>query len=621
MCGIVGFAGHVPCRELLLAGLERLEYRGYDSAGIATADVTGSVETVRAVGNLAALRAAVRERVPAVGGPAADPVATLGIGHTRWATHGSVTEANAHPHADTGERFHIVLNGIIENHAALRERLAGVGAVFTSETDAEVLAHLVAHHYDGDLPAAARSAYAEMEGHYAFVVLSSEQPDELVAMRKECPLVVGVGEDGNFVASAVAAFLDSTNRVLDVEDGETVVVRADGVHFLAAGDPRPFTREPVTVDWDLEAAEKGGHETFLAKEIEEQPDAVAQTLTGRLDPDTDTAEAFGLTDEQLRAVGRLRIVACGTSYHSGLVARDLIEAWARMPVEVDIASEYRYRDPLVAEDELVVGITQSGETADTLAAMRLASARGATVLAVTNVMGSQATREADGVLFTRAGIEVSVAATKTFTTQVAALASLALRLSHARGVLDAGESAALRTELGRLPELLAAAARMTDAPTRELARELRDEPLFLFLGRHIGTPVAMEGALKLKELTYRPADAYAAGELKHGPIALIARGTPVVCVATASPLRDKLLSNMSEVRARGARTIAIVDEPSAWLLRQGTDELLTVPRSSDPLVGALLAVVPMQQLAHHLARELGLNVDQPRNLAKTVTVE
>jgi glucosamine--fructose-6-phosphate aminotransferase (isomerizing) len=624
MCGIIGYVGGRPCREILLRGLERLEYRGYDSAGLSTLDPDGTIHAVRAVGNIAALRAAIASRVP-VGAAGLDDEdhaggdGLLGIGHTRWATHGRVSEANAHPHSDTTDRVHIVLNGIVENHLELRAQLTAEGADFTSQTDAEVVAHLIAHHYEGDLVAAARHAYDQLEGHYAFAVMSADQPELLVAMRKECPLIVGLADHGSFVASSVSAFLEHTDRVLEVHDGETAVLTPSGARLLAAGSGRPVIRRTTTLDWDLEAAEKGGYDTFLAKEIDEQADAVAQTLAGRLDADVALFDGLALEHEHLQVLQRVRIVACGTSYHSGLVGRHLIESWARVPVEVEIASEYRYRDPVIEHDELVLGITQSGETADTLGAMRLAAGRGATVLAITNVMGSQATRDADGVLFTRAGIEISVAATKTFTSQVAALAAFALALGRARGTLDPERAGALAAQLQHLPQLLAQTVAATDAPVRELARALSDEPLFVFLGRHAGNPVAMEGALKLKEITYRPAEAFAAGELKHGPIALIAPGTPVLCVATSSPVRGKLLSNMAEVEARGARVIAITDEAGDPAL--GDAEVVAIPRTDDPLLQSLLAVVPLQLLAHHMASQLGLNVDQPRNLAKTVTVE
>ena len=619
MCGIIGYTGTRPSREFLLRGLERLEYRGYDSAGYSTVDADGRVDSVRAVGNLAALRAKVGALVGAGAGEGAEP--GTGIAHTRWATHGSVCERNAHPHTDVTDRFHIVLNGIVENHVALRRRLEADGATFSSDTDAEVVAHLVAEHYNGDLALAARAAYEELEGHYAFVVLAADEPGTLVAMRHECPLVVGVADHGHFLASSVAAFLASTKRVHDVEDGEVVIARPDGVVFLAAGDPRPFTKAPVALDWDEDVASKGGHDSFLAKEIAEQPAAIAQTLAGRLSGGAVDLAELGVDAALLAAVTRIRVVACGTSYHSALVGQHLIERWARVPVDVEVASEWRYRDPLIADGELVVGVTQSGETADTLAAMRLARTRGATVLAVTNVQRSQATREADAVLFTRAGIEVSVAATKTFTSQVTAFATLALALAQVRGALDAEGIARLAGELERLPQLVARTVESTDAEATRLARRFRDSPLWVFLGRQAGAPIAMEGALKLKEVTYRPAEAYPAGELKHGPIALIAPGTPVVCVATRSRVRDKVLSNIAEVRARGAEVIVIAAEDDRAAVEEGAAEVVRVATAGDPLLQAVLAVVPMQLLALRLAEQLHLNVDQPRNLAKTVTVE
>src|SRR5665811_2073831 len=425
MCGIVGYVGARPCRELLVAGLQRLEYRGYDSAGVSVIE-GDRVESVRAVGNLANLRTAMdgraAERREGEGGVAvAAPPATTGIAHTRWATHGRVTEANAHPHSDDSDRVHIVLNGIVENHAELHARLEAEGREFSSETDAEVVAHLIAAHFDGDLPAAVRAAYAELRGHYAFVAMHADEPGLLVGARKECPLVAGVGEVESFLASAIPAFLAETRMAVAIENGEVVTIDASGVTVTdAAGNP--VERAPEEISWDEAAAEKDGYETFMLKEIHEQAEAVAETIADRL-PGEDGVDlsAVELDDSYLRGLKRIVIVACGTSYHAGLVGRYAIEEWARVPVEMDIASEYRYRNPVVGEGDLVIGITQSGETADTLAAMRLARERGAKVLAITNIMGSQATRDADAVLYTRAGLEVGVAATKTFVAQVAAM--------------------------------------------------------------------------------------------------------------------------------------------------------------------------------------------------------
>src|SRR5918999_2558079 len=431
MCGIVGYVGDRPCRELLLHGLQMLEYRGYDSAGLSLL-VDGRIDSVRAVGHLSELNEAVARRTNGDGNEEFE--STTGIAHTRWATHGSVTEDNAHPHFDTKDRVHIVLNGIVENHTELRKQLLDAGAEFTSDTDAEVVAHLIAQHYDGDLVEAVRTAYNRLRGHYAFVAMTADEPGVLVGARKECPLIVGVGEGEQFLASAIPAFLRETRNVKLVNDGEIVVIRPDGVEFLDAAGA-PLERETIEVDWDAETAEKGGYDTFMLKEIHEQPDAVAETIADRTPGDRIELPDTDLSDELLTRIRRIVIVACGTSYHAGLVGRYAIEEWARMPVEMDIASEYRYRNPVVGPDDLVIGISQSGETADTLAAMRLAREAGATVLAITNVMGSQATRDSDAVLFTRAGLEIGVAATKTFVSQVAAIYLLALRMSELRGTL------------------------------------------------------------------------------------------------------------------------------------------------------------------------------------------
>ncbi|HEX2071678.1 MAG TPA: glutamine--fructose-6-phosphate transaminase (isomerizing) [Thermoleophilaceae bacterium] len=610
MCGIVGYTGGRPCREILLAGLEKLEYRGYDSAGISLL-ADGEIRTVRAVGNLSRLRDAVGDNGFGAG-------AVAGIGHTRWATHGRVTEANAHPHDDSSGRVHVVLNGIVENWSELRERLEGDGAAFSSETDAEAVAHLIAARYDGDLVAAVRAAYRELRGHYAFVAVHADEPDTLVAARKECPLVVGVGEGESFVASAIPAFLRDTRRVQPVENDEIVVITPQGARFTTA-DGDEVERPAEEVDWDEEAAEKGGYETFMLKEIHEQPDAVAETVADRLVGDGVALGDIGISDDELRQLRRIVVVACGTSYHAGLSGRYAIEAWSRVPVEMDVASEFRYRDPVVDERDLVIGITQSGETADTLAAMRLARAKGARVLAITNVMGSQATRDSDGVLFTRAGLEIGVAATKTYVSQVAAMLLLALRLAEVRETLDRSRIAELVADLRALPRRIDELLEQVDAPVRQMADRWRDAGFFLYLGRHAGLATALEGALKLKEISYVPTDAYAAGEMKHGPIALLDERTPVVCVATESPVLDKVLSNIAEVRARGAHVLAVATRGNEEVARHA-EEVVYVP-DADWLIQPLLAVIPLQLLAYYIARGRGLNVDQPRNLAKTVTVE
>src|SRR4051795_13147064 len=622
MCGIVGYVGKRPVQEILLEGLRKLEYRGYDSAGISL--IAGEdIESVRAVGNLEHLDEALAAKIgshPPGGVALATKPATTGIGHTRWATHGRVSEENAHPHYDTEDRVHVVVNGIVENYMALKQRLLDMGAVFTSETDAEVIAHLIAHHMaTGDLVEAVRRAYAELEGHFAFVAMSLDDPDTIVGARKECPLVVGRGDGEQFVASAVPAFLAHTRRIQIIENDELVILRPDGVEVIQP-DGTPLDRPIEEIDWDEETAEKGGYETFMLKEMHEQADAVAETVADRTarGDGVDLDDEGALDEAILKDARRIVIVACGTSYHAGLIGRYAIETWARLPVEMDIASEYRYRNPVVGPGDPVIGITQSGETADTLAAMRLARDRGATILAVTNVMGSQATRDADGVLFTRAGLEVGVAATKTFVAQVAVMYLLALRLAELRGTLPPERLRELVTKIKRIPhEIGTLLERGTEAIDRVAERHFRKE-FFLYLGRHVGLPVGLEGALKLKEISYIATDAYAAGEMKHGPIALLDQDTPVVVVATDSPVLDKVISNMQEVRVRGAHVIAVASEGTD--LGSHAEDVLVVPRT-DWMLQPLLAVIPLQLLAYRIARLRGLNVDQPRNLAKTVTVE
>jgi glucosamine--fructose-6-phosphate aminotransferase (isomerizing) len=629
MCGIIGYVGERSCQELLLHGLERLEYRGYDSAGLSLIH-DGEIQSVRAVGNLSRLRAAVDSNGDGGshgnGKVVADAVleATTGIGHTRWATHGRPSERNAHPHPDCTGRIHIVLNGIIENHVELRSALESAGHKFSSETDAEVAAHLIEKHLAelgeaATLAEAARLAYLELRGHYALVAISVDEPDTIVGARKECPLVVGVGEGEHFVASAIPAFLRETRSVKRVGDDEIVIVRRDTVEFRSAGG-EPIVRDLEEVEWDEDAAEKAGYPTFMLKEINEQSDSVAETIADRLvHADRVDLSDTGIDDDTLRQVRRIVVVSCGTSYHAGLVGRYVIEEWARLPVEMDIASEYRYRNPVVGSNDLVIGISQSGETADTLAAMRLARAQGACVLAMTNILGSQATRDADGVLYTRAGLEIGVAATKTFSAEVAAMYLIGLKLAELRGTLSSGELRRLIAELKEIPHKIDVLLGSCQDLVREIASEYYQRDFFLYLGRHIGLPVALEGALKLKEISYIPTEAYAAGEMKHGPIALLDHSTPVVCVATDAPMLDKVLSNIAEVKARGAEVIAVATEGSSAVAEEA-DRTVFVPRT-DWLLQPILAVIPFQLLAYHVAGLRGLNVDQPRNLAKTVTVE
>jgi len=610
MCGIIGYVGTRECRDLLLQGLQRLEYRGYDSAGLSLV-TDGSIGSIHAVGNLQNLRDALARSNGHLKG-------STGIGHTRWATHGRVTEANAHPHWDTSERFHIVLNGIVENWTDLRDRLRSDGAQFTSETDAEVVAHLIASHFQGDLVEAVRLAYNELRGHYAFVAMSADEPDVLVGARKECPLVVGLGDGESFIASAIPAFMAETRNVQLVHDGEIVAITPGGSRFISP-DGAEIERDVDRVDWDEDEAEKGGYETFMLKEIHEQADAVAETLAGRLGESGVELEDIGVSDDFLRDVRRVIIVATGTSYHAGLVGRYAIEWWSRVPVEMDIASEFRYRKPVIDEHDLVIAISQSGETADTLAAMRLARELGAKVLAITNFQGSQATRDSDGVLFTRAGLEVGVAASKTFVAQVAAMYLFALKLAQLRGSLEDDVVRRLVGELRAMPHAVAATVARVEDQMKAIAEHWKDAGFFLYLGRHVGLPICLEGALKLKELSYIPTDAYAAGEMKHGPISLLDERTPVVCVATDSPVLDKVLSNIAEVRARGAHVIAVATEGSDQV-DEHAEEVVEVPRT-DWMLQPMLAVIPLQLLAYYIARARGLNIDQPRNLAKTVTVE
>ena len=609
MCGIIGYVGSRPAKDLLLQGLERLEYRGYDSAGIALRE-NGGLDYVRAVGNLANLKAAAGSN---------GSVSNHGLGHTRWATHGAVNERNAHPltGCDDGG-VAVVLNGIVENFRELKESLEADGHTFGSETDAEVVAHLVERHYSGDLVEAVRAAYGELEGHFAYVVIHNDHPDLLVGARRQCPLVVGVGDGEMFLASAVAAFLSETRRVQLIDEGEVVAITPDGARFFTAeGEVEHKDVEPI--DWDDEVAEKGGYETFMLKEIHEQPDAVAETIGDRVRGHRLMLEALEMTELEVRNVRRIVIVACGTAYHAGVVGRYIIEEWARIPVEPDIASEWRYRNPVLSKDTLVIGITQSGETADTIAAMRLAREQGARTLAITNQLGTQVTREVDSVLYTRAGLEIGVAASKTFTAQVALLSLIALKLAQIRRTLPAEEIEFILEELYDLPEKMEQFLD-GDHPIEEIAARHYQKPFFLYLGRHIGLPVALEGALKLKEISYIPTEAYSAGEMKHGPIALLDSETPVVCVATDQKVvYDKVVSNIQEVRARGAQVVAIGTDGNEDI-QHHADDVIYVPRTP-AFLQAVLAVLPLQLLAYRIARLRGLNVDQPRNLAKTVTVE
>jgi glutamine---fructose-6-phosphate transaminase (isomerizing) len=612
MCGIIGYVGSREAKPLLLGGLRRLEYRGYDSAGIALRE-DDRLDYVRAVGNL--------QNLVDAAGPNGSS-ARHGLGHTRWATHGAVTEQNAHPLTGCdANKIAIVLNGIVENYRELREELIAAGHEFTSETDAEVVVHLLETEYDGDLSAALARVYTRLEGHFTIVAIHHDQPDVLAGVRHQTPLVVGLGNGENFLASNVAAFLSETRRAVFPEDGEVVEITPAGARFFRDGAevPHPAVEE---LDWDNEAAEKGGYETFMLKEIYEQPEAVRETIGDRVRGHELVLEALGLTELEVRNLRRIVVVAAGTSYHAGVVGRYILEEWARVPVEPDIASEWIYRNPVLSRDTLVIGISQSGESRDTINAVKLARDRGARTLAITNMMGTQITREVDSTLFTRCGIEIGVAASKTFTAQVALLSLLALKLAEVRQTLPADEIEFILDRLHELPDRIAQFLNDVDGGRHridDIARRFHDKNFFLYLGRHIGLPVALEGALKLKEISYIPTDAYSAGEMKHGPIALLDEGTPVVVVATDIHVYDKIVSNIQETRARGAHVIAIATEGNEDI-QHHADDVIYVPRTP-AFLQAALAVVPLQLLAYRIARLRNLNVDQPRNLAKTVTVE
>ena len=610
MCGIIGYVGSRHAKDLLIGGLERLEFRGYDSAGIALTEA-GGLEYVRAVGNIAQLKE--------LAGPNGSQ-ATTGLGHTRWATHGGVNEDNAHPLTGCDENeLAIVLNGIVENYRELKAELVEGGHVFSSETDAEVVAHLLETAYEGDLVTAVRTIFDRLEGHFTFVVIHRDEPGRLVGVRCETPLVVGLGDGENFLASNLTAFLSETHRVIYPANGEIVAITADSVRISRADDGSDVPFEVREIDWDDEVSEREGYETFMLKEIFEQPEGVRETIGDRIRHGVLVQDGLGLSEDDMRELRRIVIVACGTAYHAGVVGRYVIEEWARVPVEPDVASEWIYRNPVLDEDTLVIGISQSGETRDTMQAMQLARSLGARTVAITNQMDSQITREVDSVLFTRTGLEVGVAASKTFSAQVALMYLIGLELARQRGTLPSGEIEFILDQVWKLP------AKMQvfldgNHPIDEIADRFYQAPFFLFLGRHIGLPVALEGALKLKEISYIPTEAYSAGEMKHGPIALLEEGTPVVVVATRQNIvYDKVVSNIQECRARGAHVIAIATEGNEDIQHHAND-VIYVPKSP-AFLQAALATLPLQLLAYKIARLRGHNVDQPRNLAKTVTVE
>jgi glucosamine--fructose-6-phosphate aminotransferase (isomerizing) len=627
MCGIVGYVGNRPALSIVLDGLRRLEYRGYDSAGVAVIN-NDVVLTEKRAGKLANLEKALAER-------SADGIAagSTAIGHTRWATHGGPTDRNAHPHLSGDGRVAVIHNGIIENFSRLRAELEATGVEFMSDTDTECAAHLLAAEMralrsaggeDGPklLAEGMRRAVRRLEGAFTLLAIDVEVPDAVVAARRNSPLVVGRGEGENFLASDVSAFIEHTRDAVELGQDQVVLITRDSLEitdFLG----EPAKGKEFHIDWDASAAEKGGFDYFMLKEIAEQPQAIADTLLGRLSERGDIVlDEVRLTEQDLRDVDKVFIIACGTAYHAGMVAKYAIEHWCRIPCEVELASEFRYRDPVLDRSTLVIAISQSGETMDTLMALRHAKVQKARVLAICNTNGSTIPRESDAVLYTHGGPEIAVASTKAFLTQLVACYLIGLHLAQIRGVMYADEVAAIVSRLRRTPDnLRELLAGMEDV--RALARDLKTASTVLFIGRHVGFPVALEGALKLKELAYMHAEGFAAGELKHGPIALIDKGTPVVCVvpspAGRGVMRDKVVSNIQEVRARGARTIVIAEEGDEGVAAYA-DDLIEVPRVPT-LLAPLMTTVPLQILACEIAAARGHDVDQPRNLAKSVTVE
>lgn len=614
MCGIVGYVGEKQALEVIVSGLRRLEYRGYDSAGVAVIS-EGRLEVRKKAGKLANLETLI--------GQDPLPQSTTGIGHTRWATHGGPTDHNAHPHVSEDGRVAVIHNGIIENFAELRAELEDRGVVLASETDTEVVAHLLAEVMpESDLTTAMQVVCHRLEGAFTLVAMDPHDPTTVVGARRSSPLVVGLGEGENFLASDVAAFVEHTREALELGQDQIVVLRSDSVEVLDFSGA-PVEARPFSIDWDASAAEKGGFDLFMLKEIAEQPKAVADSLRGRVDSEQRIKlDETDLDDRILQEVNKVVVVACGTAAHAGMVAKYAIEHWTKLPVDVELASEFRYRDPIVGPDSLVIAISQSGETMDTLMALRYAKSQGARTLAICNTVGSTIPRESDAVLYTYAGPEIAVASTKAFLTQIIAAYLVGLYLAQARGAMFEDEIRAILDDLQDMPQKVDLVLDTVE-PIRALAREYREAGSVLFLGRHVGYPVALEGALKLKELAYMHAEGFPAGELKHGPIALIEDGVPVIVVVPSpkgrAVLHGKIVSNIQEVRARGARVIAIAEEGDESIV-PFADHVIRVPETPT-LMQPLVSTVPLQVFACELATLKGHDVDQPRNLAKSVTVE
>jgi len=609
MCGIVGYVGSEDCLPILINGLRKLEYRGYDSAGVALANGSG-LQIIKSKGKLKNLE----EKLSALG----SPLSTLGIGHTRWATHGVPSEENAHPHVCCASKIALVHNGILENYQELKQELLLKGHKFASQTDTEVLAHLIEEKLksSSSFQEAVESSLSKVKGSFAIGVINNDEPDMIIAARKDSPLIIGCGKEGNFIASDIPAVLNETKKVQFLEDGEIAVLKADSVKVFKDG--QAVNKKTVEVSWDLEAAEKAGYEDFMLKEIFEQPKAVRETLRTYLKDYEVNIETLGLHDEELRGFERVFILACGTSYHAAWVGKLAIEEWAKLPVEIEISSEFRYRFPVIPDKTLLVAITQSGETADTLAGVREAEKRGHKVIAISNVLGSSITRETDGVLITQAGPEIGVAATKTFVTQLIALYLLALKIAKVKKTLAEADARMIIDELLRLPQNIEKTLANSNK-VKKLSEIYKEKPDFLFLGRGFGLPIALEGALKLKEISYIHAEGCAAGEMKHGPIALIDADCPVVAIANRSATYDKVRSNIEEVKARGADIISVLSEGDESL-KEHSSTFIEVPAVIEAL-SPVTTIVPLQLFAYYVAKAKGLDVDQPRNLAKSVTVE